>query len=355
MTKKKILVLYSLPPPYLPNGSPDTPGRESVLFRLNAVRKALLSLGHKVKTLEAKGDLLSLVKAIQSSRADLIFNLCEEFIGRTRMEMNIAALLELMEIPFTGSSAIVLGLSQDKGKTKSLFAHCGIPTPAYRVWLSGKDGQVDGLRFPLIVKPLKEDASLGIDNDAVVQNIKTLRQRVKIIHQAYRQPVLVEEYIEGRELNVSIIGNEKPQVLPISEIDFSTMPPEKPKICGYSAKWLEDSQEFVHTVPRCPADLSPKLGKKVLQVSLQAYRTMECRDYARVDIRLSLEGTPFVLEINANPDISPDAGMIRSSRTAGFTYPEFIGRIVELAQARSTSPFAYLQKKKISPKRKPGA
>jgi len=344
MSKKTILALYSLPPPFLPNGSPDIPGRESVLFRLDAIRGALLSLGYKVKTLEAQGELLSLVKTIQSSGADLIFNLCEEFRGCTGMEMNIAALLELMEIPFTGSSAFVLGFSQDKGKTKSLLAHYGLPTPAYRVWVPAEMGRVEGLRFPLIVKPIKEDASLGIDNDAVVHDFKTLRQQVKKIHQAYKQPALIEEYIEGRELNISIIGNEKPLALPVSEIDFSTLPPGIPKICGYSAKWLENSQEFVHTVPRCPAELSPKLAKKVVRVSLQAYRTMECRDYARVDIRLSPEGIPFVLEINANPDISPDAGMIRSSRTAGFTYPEFIGRIVELAQARCASP-----------QRKPGA
>jgi D-alanine-D-alanine ligase len=336
MKKPSILILYSLPAPFLPNGAPDIIGQESVLSRLHAVQEALRSLGYPVQTLEARGELSTFLKKIRSARADLIFNLCEEFLGRTRLEMNVAALLELMDIPFTGSSALVLGLSQDKGKTKSLLASHGIPTPAYRVWQPGMDGLLSGLQFPLIIKPLREDASLGIDNDAFILDEKTLKQQVRKIYQGYGQPALVEEYVEGRELNVSILGNEDPQVLPISEIDFSSMPPELPKICGYAAKWVESSQEFAYTVPRCPTPLPRRIEKEVKKVSLAAYRIMECRDYARVDIRLSPRGIPHVLEINANPDISPDAGMTRSAKTAGFTYPEFIGHIVELSWSRSS-------------------
>ena len=289
-----------------------------------------------MQTLEARGDLAVLLEKIRSAKADLVFNLCEEFLGRTRLEMNIAALLELLDIRFTGSSALVLGLSQDKGKTKSILAHGGIPTPAYCVWQPGKDRLLSGLRFPLIIKPLLEDASLGIDNDAYIPDEKTLKQQVQKVHQGYG-PVLVEEYIEGRELNVSILGNNKPQVLPISEIDFSSMPPGLPRICSYAAKWVENSREFSSTVPRCPTSLPPKVEEEVKRVSLEAYRIMDCRDYARVDIRLSAEGTPYVLEINANPDISPDAGMTRSAKTAGYTYPEFIARIVEISWTRDGS------------------
>jgi D-alanine-D-alanine ligase len=336
MKAPSVLVLYSLPAPFFPDGTPDIFGQESVLSRLNAVQQALLSSEYPVQTLEARGDLAILLEKIRSAKTDLVFNLCEEFLGQTRLEMNVAALLELLDIRFTGSSALVLGLSQDKGKTKSILAHGGIPTPAYCVWQPGKDRLLSGLHFPLIIKPLLEDASLGIDNDAYIPDEKTLKQQVQRVHQGYGQ-VLVEEYIEGRELNVSILGNNKPQVLPISEIDFSSMPPGLPRICSYAAKWVENSREFSSTVPRCPTSLPSKVEEEVKRVSLEAYRIMDCRDYARVDIRLSAEGTPYVLEINANPDISPDAGMTRSAKTAGYTYPEFIARIVEISWTRNDS------------------
>lgn len=336
MKGPSVLLLYSLPAPFFPDGTPDIFGQESVLSRLNAVQQALLSSEYPVQTLEARGDLAVFLEKIRSAKVDLVFNLCEEFLGRTRLEMNIAALLELLEIRFTGSSALVLGLSQDKGKTKSILAQGGIPTPAYCVWQPGMDHLLSGLRFPLIIKPLLEDASLGIDNDAYIPDEKTLKQQVQKVHQGYG-PVLVEEYIEGRELNVSILGNNKPQVLPISEIDFSSMPPGLPRICSYAAKWVENSREFSSTVPRCPTSLPPKVEEEVKRVSLEAYRIMDCRDYARVDIRLSAEGTPYVLEVNANPDISPDAGMTRSAKTAGYTYPEFIARIVEISWTRDGS------------------
>ena len=352
MKDPSVLILYSLPAPFFPDGTPDIFGQESVLSRLNAIQQALLSSGYPVQAVEARGDLAVLLKKIRSAKAGLVFNLCEEFLGRTRLEMNIAALLELMDIPFTGSSALALGLSQDKGKTKSILAHEGIPTPAYCVWQPGKDRLLSDLRFPLIIKPLREDASLGIDNDAYIPDEKTLKQQVQRIHQGYGQ-VLVEEYIEGRELNVSILGNNQPQVLPISEIDFSSMPPGLPRICSYAAKWVENSREFSSTVPRCPTSLPAKVEEEVKRVSLEAYRLMDCRDYARVDIRLSTEGTPYVLEINANPDISPDAGMTRSAKMAGYMYPEFIARIVEISWTRNGSLPSRGRSRRASRKKEP--
>jgi D-alanine-D-alanine ligase len=337
MNRRSILILYSLPHPLLPDGSVDIFGPKSVLSRLQAVKESLLSLGYTIKVLKMEDELSPLVGKILRSGADLIFNLCEEFHGQTRLEMNVAALLELMPIPFTGSSALVLGLSQDKGKTKSILGHYGIPTPPFIVWPPGERIATSGLKRPLFVKPLREDASLGIDNDAIARNSSSLLSIVAKVHRLHHQPALVEEYIEGRELNVSILGNEAPQVLPISEIDFSTLPKGLPKICGYEAKWVEDSPEFHHTIPLCPAPLPMKLGKRVGEVALQAYRAMDCRDYGRVDIRLSPDGIPYVLEINANPDISPDAGFPRSAKAAGLAYPELIGRIVDLAWARARS------------------
>jgi D-alanine-D-alanine ligase len=335
MSARSILILYSLPRPFLPDGSVDVFGPKSVLNRLQAVKEALVSLGYSVKSMEMKEDLSPMVGRILRAGAELIFNLCEEFHGQSQLEMNVAALLELLNIPFSGSSSLVLGLSQDKGKTKSILAHHGVPTPAYAVWSPGEPPSTAHLKFPLIVKPLKEDGSLGIGNDALVKDSASLLRQAEKIHRLHQQPALVEEYIEGRELNVSILGNEVPQILPISEIDFSTLPPDLPRICGYEAKWVETTPEFSHTVPLCPAPLPLQVEKRVGEVALRSYQLMDCRDYARVDIRLSPDGIPYVLEINANPDISPDAGMPRSAGAAGLAYPQLIGRIAELAFSRS--------------------
>lgn len=331
---QSILLLYSFPLIFMPDGSPDRAVQESVLSRLQSVEDALHHLGYSTKRLEATGNLLELIQEIHPGRGDLVFNLCEEFLGCSQLEMNVAALLELLQVPFTGSSSLTLGLTQDKGKTKTLLAACGIPTPAFRVWQPQDRIQVDGMRFPLIVKPLLEDASLGIDNEAFVQDEKALAHQIQKTYQAHNQPILIEEYIEGRELNVSLLGADNPEVLPISEIDFSTLPAGLPKICSYAAKWEEESREYISTVPVCPAPLSPPVEKRIKEISLQAYRIMECRDYARVDIRLSPDDIPYVLEVNANPDISTDAGLPRSAKAAGLEYPELIGRIVKIAWSR---------------------
>ncbi|MGB9699963.1 MAG: D-alanine--D-alanine ligase family protein [Thermodesulfobacteriota bacterium] len=332
MPKSSVLILFSYP--FFPDGSPDKLGIKSVKERLRAVQSALKSEGYKVSQLEVQTNLSDLIRKILEAQVDVVFNLCEEFAGKTSLEMNVAAILELLNIPFTGSSAFVLGLTQDKGKTKSILAHAGIPTPNYQICYPAEEDNPLKINYPLIVKPLREDASLGIDNESLVKDENSLKRQIKKIHQHYGQPALLEEYIEGRELNVSIIGNTEPRALPISEIDFSSLPPELPKICGYAAKWEAQSLEFRHTLPICPAPLSPELEKKVVEISLKVYQIMECRDYARVDIRLDAQGTPYVLEVNANPDISPDAGLIRSAKAAGFTYEEFIAYIVELAKER---------------------
>jgi len=335
MKKASVLLLYSLPLPCFPDGSPDPIGRKSSLDRLRSVKKALRSSGHQVQVVEFKDNWPVVLQKISRSGADLVFNLCEEFRGNSKLEMNIAALLEMVGMPFTGSSSLALGLSQDKGKAKSILTDHRIPTPSFALIAPGEKETGISLRYPLIAKPVFEDGSLGIDNDAYATNPRDLRRQVQRIHRLYRQPALVEEYIEGRELNVSIIGNEKPEVLPISEIDFSTLPAGLPRICSYAAKWMEESREYSHTQPLCPAPLAPRTRKRIEEISLQTYRTLDCRDYARVDIRLSPRGIPYVLEINANPDISLDAGMVRSAASAGYSYDAFISKIVQVALARN--------------------
>jgi D-alanine-D-alanine ligase len=335
MKKASILVLYSLPLPHFPDGTPDPIGRKSSLSRLRDVKNALCASGYQVEALELRTSWSTVARKVTKGGVDLIFNLCEEFLGQTSMEMNIAAMLDFFKLPYTGSPALVLGLTQDKETTKRLLSAQGISTPPYLVISPGDKIESGALRFPLIIKPAREDGSLGIDNKAFVINFKEMKRQIQVIHRLYSQPALVEEYIEGRELNVSIIGNEALQVLPISEIDFSKLPQGLPRICSYAAKWIEGSTEFCNTPGQCPASLPAGIRKEVQRISLATYKTTGCRDYARVDIRLSPDGKPFVLEVNANPDISQDAGMVRSARAAGFSYEGFISQIAEIALARA--------------------
>jgi D-alanine-D-alanine ligase len=345
MKKASILLLYSLPLPHFPDGTPDLIGRKSSLSRLRDVEAALRNSGYRVVVMELRTSWSTIARKVTKERVDLIFNLCEEFLGQTSMEMNIAAMLDFFRLPYTGSPALILGLTQDKGTTKRILFSRGIPTPSYLVVSPGEKIGPLPLRFPLMVKPVKEDGSLGITEKAFVGNRQALVRQVEEIHRLYSQPALLEEYIEGRELNVSIIGNEAPQVLPISEIDFSKMPRGIPQICSYAAKWVEESPEFNNTPGRCPAPLPSKIRREVERVSLDTYKVTGCRDYARVDIRLSSEGIPFVLEVNANPDISQDAGMVRSARAAGFSYEGFITQIVKIALARGRPQSASVQRR----------
>jgi D-alanine-D-alanine ligase len=179
-----------------------------------------------------------------------------------------------------------------------------------------------------------EDASLGISKESFVKNEKALRKRVRYINHTYNQPALVEQYVYGRELNVAILGYKSPQVLPISEIMFGFN--KEPKIVDYPAKWFTESDEYKMTKPMCPAIVEPSIKNKIEKVALKSFEALHCRDYARVDVRLDDE-TPYVIEVNPNPDISPDAGFSRSLKAAGISYEEFIELLIEFSKERRDS------------------
>ncbi len=187
----------------------------------------------------------------------------------------------------------------------------------------------------MIVKPSREDAGIGIETASVVSTIAELRKRVRHVIEQHDQPALVEEYIDGRELNVGILGNRKPVVFPISEIDMSTLPKQYHRIITYNAKWMKGTDEYEHTKGICPAPLPPALEATIKEMALKAYQVLGGRDYARVDFRLSKENKPYILEVNPNPDISDDAGFARSARAYGYDFDELAGKIVECALERA--------------------
>lgn len=294
---------------------------------VEAVEKALDKIGLKHLRFPFKDDIDSFIKAVREYKPDVAVNLCEAAFGDSHLEMAVPSLLELFKIPYTGSPPLALGICQNKGLTKDILKAKGIPTPEYQILYKFEDwkGKID---FPLFVKPLSEDGSIGISKKSYIQNDAALKKQVNYIIRIYKQPALVEKYIDGRELNISIIGDTEQRVLPISEIIFEFS--KEPKIVDYRAKWFKESLEYKKTVPVCPAEMEKSTQILVEQEALDTFRAMHCRDYARVDLRLKGK-IPYVLEVNPNPDISLDGGLVRSLKTAGISYEEFIQKIISSA------------------------
>ncbi len=308
-----------------------------VLEERENVERILQEAGYKTSLFNVDGDIKRLIAFLEDKQPDLIFNLCESVGNESIHEMHAAGIYELLEVPYTGAGAFTLGTCLNKVRTKEILSYHKIPTPRFALYKSIAELNIDDLdlNFPLIVKPSLEDASIGIENASVVGNVASLRKRIRYVLQNYDQPALVEEYVEGRELNVAIIGNKRPIVLPISEIDFSTLPEGYPRIVTYNAKWVEGTEEYAGTKGVCPANVPAEIERKAKEIALKAYRIMGLRDYGRIDMRLDAKGQLHVLEVNPNPDISDSAGFARSARAYGLSIEEAITRIVEYALERT--------------------
>ncbi len=282
------------------------------------------------------GDSLSRFFAwMETSKPDVIINLCEGYKGHPQFEANVAAVLELEELAFTGNASKTLALCQDKHKTKIIIGSLGYRTPKFKLVTSLED-EVD-LAFPIIVKPNFEDASLGINMDSVTHSKQELWRKIENILETYGQPALAEEYIEGREFNVAVFENTEPVALQVSEIDFSGMPEDIPHICSYEAKWLEEHPHFKNSAPLCPAPIAALLRDLLQQTAVDVFLGMDCRDYARVDFRVTADGIPYILEINPNPDISLNAGYVRALSASGIEYQEFWDLTIQNALRRKSS------------------
>jgi len=330
----RVVILYNLPERLERGERKDFLAEEAILEEIGAVEEALRSLGHQGYVLAIRDEVFTVIHWLKEIRPDVVFNLCESVYGNACWEMNIPALLDLFRIPYTGSSPLTLGLCLDKGKVKDILQSQGILTPRYTVFDRGANS-VRGNHFPMIVKPLHEDGSLGIWKDSVVYDDEALNRQIRYVLERYKQPALIEEFIEGRELNVGLFETDgRVEVLPISEIDYSEFPEGIPKICGYEAKWEAESAEYQKSKPICPAQLESAVQKGIEQIALKVFKLFGCQDYARVDMRLDPSGKPFVLEVNPNPDISPQSGMARAIKVQGMTYTEFIGNLLERALQR---------------------
>jgi len=300
----------------------------------DAVRKGLEEAGFRSKLLNAGDDFNTLHRAFSRTRPDAIFNLVEYFHEDPALEAPVAGYFDLMRIPYTGAPPGALTLCQKKGFTKQILAGHGIPTPHFRAVNVPKIPRRHGLKYPLIVKPAREDASTGVTKDSVVYDYPSLIAQLEKVFAEFAPPILVEEFIEGRELHISILGNTPPRVLPAIEFDFSELPDDHPQLISYEMKWspLDQSYHQVHTV--CPAQLTKKELRKIESAVVPAYTVTGCRDYARIDMRMNRKGEVFILEVNPNPDLTEGVSFMESAEKAGLSFPETLKTIVDCAMER---------------------
>ncbi len=300
----------------------------------DAIVKALKAEGFRAEAFNIEDRLDRFESFLKRQRPDVVFNLIEDFEDDAKKEFLIAGLYDLRGIPYTGAPPFALALCQRKGLTKQVLHANGVRTPRFKLLFEPHMPRRHGLHYPLIVKPAREDASTGVTKGSVVFELEKLLEQVEQASRDFSPPFLVEEFIEGRELHVSILGNDPPQVLPIVEYDFSELPSDHPSIISYKAKWdpLHEEYHRIHTI--CPAKLPKKVEKKVMQKALDAYSLTNCRDYARIDMRLAEDNRVYVLEVNPNPDLTEGVSFMECAEKAGLSFSQTLKKIVEFALAR---------------------
>jgi len=340
----RVALLYNSP--VLPPEHPDFSSEAGVLESVRAIGESLNSAGHQVREVACDSSVVALVSALREPWPNVVVNLCESFAGNSANEPHVASLLEMLGLPYTGSPPDCLALARDKPHTKRLLAGGGVPTPEFIEVRRDAPVPVTPTRNllaagPVIVKPAHEDASLGITADSVTSDWSQLSRELAEIHERYGD-ALVEHYIDGREFNVGIIELPELTVLPLAEIQFKALPGLRFPVLTYPGKWSPDSPEFAATPVRCPAAIDRELERSTKDIAIRAYRLVGCRDYARIDLRVDRAGQPRVLEVNANPDLSPNAGLARMLKAAGISYDQFIEKLLRQAQRkRQTAKCGY--------------
>jgi D-alanine-D-alanine ligase len=296
---------------------------------------ALGKLGHEASYYVLDGRPQSLY-ALGKCGADLVFNLTESYAGDDTKEMNVAAYMDLLGLPYTGAGPHAHFLAQDKATAKKMFAFHDIRTPFFATAYRGNIDHAHDVKFPLIVKPQSEDGSIGIDAEAVVTGVKELMERVEYVQNEFDSPALIEEYIEGREIYAAILGSyEKTEVLPLVELDLSKLPEGTPRIASRDVKFETDSKAYKLTKSKIVEDLDEATAQKLQETAIAAYRAVKLRDYGRIDMRLTPDGEVYVIEANPNPWLSSKHEFAMAAKKSGRSYTQLIGEIVELAVERT--------------------
>lgn len=332
MKKLRVLVLLhpEQEPPASPKGYSD---QEALAWKTGYdVVKTLRATGHEVRVLGVQHELRPIRDEIESWKADVVFNLLEEFHGETAYDQNVASYLELVRIPFTGCNPRGLMLARGKDLSKKLLSYHRIPVPAFAVFpLRRKIKRPARLQFPLIVKSLSMDASVGIAQKSLVDSDEKLAERVTFIHERIGTAAIAEQYIEGREIYVGVLGNERLRVLPPWELEFG----DGSRIATEKLKFDIKYQEKRGVVQGPAKDLSPEIVARITNLTKRICRNLELDGYARIDFRLSAEGVPYFIEANPNPEISRDEVFAEAAMHDGLTYSEMLNRILALGVNRA--------------------
>lgn len=305
---------------------------------LGQVEAALRDGGHAVARVTVDASVEPVLQALRAEAPDMVFNLAEHFGGKSALDSNVAALLNLADLRYTGSSPAGLILAGDKSIAKKILAFHSIRTPQFASVMRGTVDWADDLRFPLIVKPPQQDASIGVTTGSVVKDVRELLETIARMREEFGQPALVEEFIDGREFYVGVLGNESPRALPIMELDFTGFPEGAPRVASFAAKWGEDGagsgQEFAGTKSVFPEDLSDELVARMQALAVQAFQALRLRDYARIDMRVRDDGDVYVIEANPNCYLEREGEFARAAERAGTGHADLIRNILELAGAR---------------------
>ena len=317
--------------------TPDAlgPPVDPVLGQLDT---ALQSLGHEPARVVVGTDVPKLVKDLIDAKPDIVINMAEAFDGKSALESSVTGMLNLLGLRYTGSSPAGLLIAGDKTLTKKVLGFHGIKSPKFATMYRGAVDWAGDIDFPLIVKPPQEDASLGITSKSVVHDVRELLSKMAEMQTEFQSPALVEEFVEGREFYVGVLGNANAKALPVMEMDFSNFPADKPKIASYEAKWGEDGNEtgaeFEGTKSIFPENLDPELQERMQAVAVDAFHALRLRDYARIDLRVNTAGEIYVIEVNPNCYLEKDAEFASAARKSGLEYEALIAQILELAVGR---------------------
>ena len=335
MKKLRVMMLvhYTLVPPEDLKAK-DDPRMEKYRTEYD-VKTALLALGHDVQVIGIYDDLGPIRKAVEEWKPHIAFNLLEDFAGISAFDYYVVSFLKTMHLPYTGCNPRGLLLARDKALSKKLLSYHRIDVPGFVVFpLGSKLKRMRNLRYPMIVKSLMEEGSVGIAKSSVVENENELRERVALIHEKTEGDAIAEEYIDGRELYVTVLGNQKLEILPIRELVFGEVPDGTPKVATYRVKWNEDYRKRWGIEYQFARNLPNGLPEKIAHLCKRVYRALDMNGYGRIDLRLTPANEIYVLEANPNPGIARDEECAQSAIKAGMSYDDFIQRLLGFGLAR---------------------